>query len=131
MLPIRLGVVTAVAALCLWTLFSLLDSLQKPELLRSRKAVVVKGCDTLDSDDARRECPALLCEKALIDAKQLMLTARFSVELDVSHEGVRSIAGSASSDNEPVRYFVCELRNNKVAMAEAIEKSALDELKDE
>ncbi|HKE95448.1 MAG TPA: hypothetical protein VKB34_14135 [Povalibacter sp.] len=79
MLPVRLGVVVAVAALCLWGLFSLLESLNKPELLRSAKAVVVKGCDSPESG-AQQQCAALFCQKALLDQKLVPLNTRFQTD---------------------------------------------------
>jgi hypothetical protein len=121
MLPIRLGVVTAVAALCLWGLFSLLDSLQKPGLLRSQKAVVVKGCDTLDTEEARRECPIYFCEKALIDAKHVPLTAKFEVLSNESDGGVSRIAGHALASSFATRQFECEVHGAKVLAAALIE----------
>jgi hypothetical protein len=128
MLPVRLGVVTAIAALCLWGLFSLLDSLQEPGLLRSDKAVVVKGCDTLESDQAKRECPALLCEKALIDAKQVPLSARFQISINREDEGVRLIGGDVNGSAQPPTYFICEVRGNRVEDARLVERAELDEL---
>ena len=128
MLPVRLGVVTAIAALCLWGLFSLLDSLQEPGLLRSDKAVVVKGCDTLESDQARRECPALLCEKALIDAHRVPLSARFQISVNREDEGVRLIGGDVSGSAQPPIHFICEVRGNKVEDARLVERAELDEL---
>ena len=128
MLPVRLGVVTAIAALCLWGLFSLLDSLQEPGLLRSDKAVVVKGCDTLESDQARRECPALLCEKALIDAQRVPLSARFQISVNREDEGVRLIGGDVSGSAQSPIHFICEVRGNKVEDARLVERAELDEL---
>ena len=128
MLPVRLGVFTAIAALCLWGLFSLLDSLQEPGLLRSAKAVVIKGCDSLDSDQARHECPALFCEKALLDSKQLALTVKFEVTVRKKRDGDTLIAGRAIDKHAAAQYFLCELRANKVMQADLVESSALDDL---
>jgi hypothetical protein len=128
MLPVRLGVVTAIAALCLWGLFSLLDSLQEPGLLRSDRAVVIKGCDPMESDQAMQECPTLFCEKALIDSKQVALSAKFQVTVNRKDEGVTLIAGEVTGAAQPVSYFACEVRINKVEDARLIERSELDEL---
>ena len=128
MLPVRLGVVTAVAALCLWGLFSLLDSLQEPGLLRSTKAVVIKGCDALDSDQARHECPALFCEKALLDAKQLPLTVRFEVTVQKKRDGDTLIGGRAIDKHAAAQYFLCELRANKLMQADLVDSATLDDL---
>jgi hypothetical protein len=120
MLPLRLGIVTAVAALCLWGLFSLLDSLQEPGLLRSKKAAVVKGCDTLDSDEAKRECPVFFCEKALIDSKQVPLTAKFEILFNEPEDGANRIGVSASDSTQPLQFFACEVRGSKVVSAEPL-----------
>jgi hypothetical protein len=128
MLPVRLGVVTAIAALCLWGLFSLLDSLQEPGLLRSDKAVVIKGCDPMESEQALRECPTFFCEKALIDAKLVARSAKFQITVNRTDEGVTLIAGEVNSAAQPSSYFACEVRVNKVEDARLIERSELDEL---
>ncbi len=120
MLPIRLGIFTGVAALCLWGLFSLLDSLKEPGLLRTEKATVVKGCDSLDSEEAREMCPALFCQKALLDAGSVPLRATFRMEIDAPVEdGGRLLAGVARTDGE-ARYFFCEMNALKVIDAQRI-----------
>jgi hypothetical protein len=119
MLPIRLGIVTAIAALCLWGLFSLLDSLKEPGLLRSAKAVVVKGCDALDSDETRQQCPALFCEKALLDAKVVPLQATFEIAAEEGDLSQRTIAGRATNGAVSVE-FQCELNGTAVVSAEIV-----------
>jgi len=115
MLPIRLGIFTGVAALCLWGLFSLLDSLKEPGLLRTEKATVVKGCDSLDSDEARQMCPGLFCQKALLDARVVPLQAVFQMEIDAkTDDGLRLLAGIART-NGVANYFACELSGSKVS----------------
>lgn len=116
MLPIRLGIVTAVAALCLCGLFSLLDSLKEPGLLRSDKAVVVKGCDALDSDETRQQCPALFCEKALLDAKTVPRQARFEIVAEEGDLSQRTIAGRATTGESTVE-FECQLNGTTVVSA--------------
>lgn len=115
MLPLRLGIFTGVAALCLWGLFSLLDSLSEPGLLRTEKATVVKGCDPLDSDEARQMCPAFFCQKAVLDARVVPLQATFQMEIDaITEEGQRLLAGVARMDSTAT-YFACELSGPKVS----------------
>lgn len=115
MLPLRLGIFTGVAALCLWGLFSLLDSLKEPGLLRTEKATIVKGCDSLDSDEARQLCPALFCQKALLDARVVPLQAVFQMQIDAATgDGQRLLAGIAST-NGTADYFACELSGAKVS----------------
>ncbi len=115
MLPIRLGIFTGVAALCLWGLFSLLDSLKEPGLLRTEKAIVVKGCDSPDSDEARQLCPALFCQKALLDARVVPLQATFQMQIDATTEdGQRLLAGIART-NDVTEHVACELSGAKVS----------------
>jgi hypothetical protein len=114
-LPFRLGIFTGVAALCLWGLFSLLDSLKEPGLLRTEKATVVKGCDSLDSDEARQMCPGLFCQKAALDARVAPLRATFRMEIDATtDDGRRLLAGVARTDGAAT-YFACELSGPKVS----------------
>ncbi len=128
MLPIRLGIFTGVAALCLWGLFSLLDSLKEPGLLRTEKATVVKGCDSLDSDETRQMCPALFCQKALLDARIVPLRATFQMEIDSPVEdGGRLLAGVARTDGD-VSHFFCELHASKVTDAQRIEPEEYEQL---
>ena len=78
MLPIRLAIVTAIAAVCLWGLFSLLDTLNEPGLLRTDKAIVLKGCDAADVETALL-CAQLRCQKSLLEQKRVPLRAGFEM----------------------------------------------------
>jgi hypothetical protein len=128
MMPFRLGIFAGVAALCLWGLFSLLDSLQEPGLLRTEKAIVVKGCDPIESEQAREQCPALLCQKALLDAKLAPLDAKFEITVDQVYEGnERLLAGTAQNPNIST-YFACDLVNMKVTQVQQLGPEAFDEL---
>lgn len=129
MLNLRSGLVLAAAALCLWSLYSLLDSLKKPGLLRSEKAAVLKGCDTLDDAETRHECMPLLCQKALLDAKLVPWNARFNVtthrasESDVRYE---MVAGTASATVRPRDdSFGCLIRENRVQLRDIFDAEAL------
>lgn len=131
MLSLRLAIVTAAAGFCLWGLFSLLDSLQEPGLLRSAKATAVKGCDSLESEQAARQCPALFCQKALIDAKLLPLRAHFEIAVDRAeanreHLVVGRTRGGASGDAD--LYLTCSLIGAKVVAAHPLERDEFDEL---
>lgn len=131
MLSLRLAIVTAAAGLCLWGLFSLLDSLQQPGLLRSAKATVVKGCDSPESDAAAQSCPALFCQKALLDAKLLPLKARFEVSVDRSDQNKQRVVGGSAYRgvaNDAAAYFVCLVAGARVVDARLIEREAFDEL---
>ncbi|WP_161828992.1 hypothetical protein, partial [Steroidobacter agaridevorans] len=63
MLPLRLAIFAGVFGIALSGLFWLLGNLEEPELLRSKKMVVVKGCDPIEGEDAARICPQLFCQK--------------------------------------------------------------------
>ena len=69
MLSLRLVIFAALFGVALWGLFSLLDNLREPELLRSAKAIVVKGCDPIESAEAQQLCPQLFCQKFLLDGR--------------------------------------------------------------
>ena len=119
--PARLGVVAGLSAISLWGLFSLLDSLNEPGLLRTDKAAVVKGCDSMESQQAREECPAFFCQKALIDAKVMPLTGRFELTLDETYEhGERVIEGRVTDGQQTID-VACELKGMKVVDAGEIE----------
>lgn len=131
MLSLRLAIVTAAAGLCLWGLFSLLDSLQEPGLLRSAKATAVKGCDSLESEQAARLCPALFCQKALFDAKLLPLRAHIEIAVERTEANrerliVGRTRGGASGD--PDLYFTCSLIGAKVVEAHTVDRDEFDEL---
>jgi hypothetical protein len=131
MLSLRLAIVTVAAGLCLWGLFSLLDSLQEPGLLRSTKATAVKGCDSLESERAARLCPALFCQKALLDAKLLPLRASFEVAADRSEANrerliVGRTRGGVSGD--PDLYFACSLIGVQVVEAHTVDRDEFAEL---
>lgn len=135
MLCLRLALVTTAAGLCLWGLFSLLDSLKEPGLLRSAKATVVKGCDSLEPEAAAQSCPALFCQKALLDTKQLPLAARFEVSVDRRDEDhQRVIGGSAYSGatsgttGDAATWFVCVVAGAKVLDARLVDREEFDEL---
>lgn len=114
-------ILTIVAAgLCLWGLFSLLDTLNEPGLLRSEDRAVVKGCDTLDSEETLQACPPLLCQKALFDAKSFPARSALHVTADVTSGSERLIAVSAgSSADAPANEFICVMRREKVLLSRA------------
>jgi hypothetical protein len=105
-----------ISGICLWGLFNLLDNLQQPDLLRSAKAVIVKGCEPPESPDAVLLCPQLYCQKALLDMKELSLRTRFKVTIDKTDPAAPTashlIAGNIIGDAEAG--FACLLDHNKV-----------------
>ena len=129
MLSLRFTILAAVSAIALWGLFSLLDNLRQPELLRSAKAVIVKGCDPIESPDAMRLCPQLFCQKFLLDARQLPLRAAFDVTIDRRSDQEHLIGGRIGAQHsQSEQRFACILRDNKVAAGRLLDAARLDAL---
>ena len=128
MLPLRLIIVLSLFGVALWGLFSLLENLREPELLRSTKAVVVKGCDPPESEDAQRVCPQLLCQKALLDARLLPIKTDFSVTIDTRAGTQQLIGGSAHSGDAEDASFACILERGKPVNADVVDEIQLQEL---
>ncbi|HLS81387.1 MAG TPA: hypothetical protein VK025_08290 [Steroidobacter sp.] len=123
---------TAVLSLCavaLWGLFSLLENLRKPELLRSSQAVVVKGCEIIESDEARRLCPQLNCQKALLEARTFPVSARFEVTVDERALQRRIVAGLVKDRASPTQGgFACVIERGKVVLARSVDEAQLARL---
>jgi hypothetical protein len=133
MLPLRLGIFAAVFGIALSGLFWLLGNLSEPELLRSKKAVVVKGCDPIEGDDAARLCPQLLCQKYLLDSKAVALRYRFQITVDQRSDSEHLIGGTAKpfiagKGNDPEVSFACVLENEKVIMGRTVDAAELQAL---
>ena len=134
MLPVRLAIFAAVFGIALSGLFWLLGNLSEPELLRSKKAVVVKGCDpeSMKNQDAARVCPQLFCQKHLLDTRVFELRYRFEVTFDERTEGEHLIGGTArpfvaKPGDGPERSFVCVLEGNRVIESYALSADELRE----
>jgi hypothetical protein len=115
-LSLRLVIFAAVSGIALWGLFSLLDTLREPQLLRSTKAIIVKGCEPMESEQARQLCPQLFCQKFLLEKRGLPLRSVFKVTVDKRGGREQLIGGvlqtgTADSDQR----FACVLRDDKVA----------------
>ena len=124
MLSFRMILFCGVAGFCLWGLFNLLDNLKQPELLRTAKVVVVKGCDSTASAEAMQSCPPLYCQKALLESKAVPLKTRFTVTLDKSDAKTRVIGGSVSDG----RSFACLADGNKVTVGRLVTEQELSNL---
>jgi hypothetical protein len=127
MLSIRMIIVAAIAAVCLWGLFSLLDNLNEPGLLRTQKAVVVKGCAEPQAED-RDLCAQLRCEKSLLEQRRVPLQARFAIE----RPSGRWIGGRVldAQGRQVLGYFACEQQSGVIAAARWLDErqfQALDE----
>jgi hypothetical protein len=125
--PLRLALVASVAGVSLWGLFSLLDNLRKPELLRTQKVIVIKGCEPMESDEAQRICPHLQCEKALLDSKAVGRTAQFQITVDRKRATLQLVGGLAGS-GIGASSFACLIDNRKVVSARLVEPAELETL---
>jgi hypothetical protein len=129
MLSLRMLIVAGVAGICLWGLFELLDTLKEPGLLRTKDAVALKGCNSLDEHkDAERLCPQFVCQKALIDRKLVGLLATFQVLVDERAPRARIIGGRVSEPGREDREFECEVEGLKLLDARLLEPEELDDL---
>jgi hypothetical protein len=128
-LSLRLVIFAALFSIALWGLFSLLDNLREPELLRSEKAILVKGCEPIESAEAQRLCPQLFCQKFLLDGRSVPLRSVFTVTVDTRANNEHLIGGvvrtgAADSDQR----FACILRDSKVAAGRLLDGHHLDAL---
>jgi hypothetical protein len=128
MLSIRMALVTVAAGFCLWGLFSLLDKLKQPVLLRTAKAAVISGCDSLDSDDAQRMCPGLLCMKAVLDAKLVDIATPLKVAVEKRSGSKQRLIGGNAGAGSSLQYFACVLDGPKVVETRLLDSAQLDEL---
>ncbi|HEX7011866.1 MAG TPA: hypothetical protein VF161_03925 [Steroidobacteraceae bacterium] len=129
MLSLRLVIFAGLSAIALWGLYSLLDTLGEPQLLQSRQISVLKGCDTLESGEASRRCPSLLCQKHLLDQRLAPLTSKFTVTVDRVSEKQRLIGGSFRRDSTSAEQaFACVLEGPNVTAASVLDSFALDAL---
>ena len=129
MLSLRLVIFAAISGIALWGLFSLLDNLREPELLRSAKVILVKGCDPMESAQARQLCPQLYCQKFLLEGRRLPLRSVFKVTVDTTSGSEHLIGGvvqtgAADSDQR----FACILRDVKVTSGQLIDGAHLEAL---
>ena len=129
MLSLRLVIFAAISGIALWGLFSLLDNLREPELLRTAKVIVVKGCEPMESAQARQLCPQLFCQKFLLEGRHLPLRSMFKVTVDTTAGSEHLIGGivqngAADSDQR----FACILRDQKVTSGEILDGAHLEAL---
>jgi hypothetical protein len=122
MLSLRMIIVAGLAGIAFWGLFQLLGNLQEPGLLRTAKAVAVKGCGSVDEHkDAARLCPQFLCQKALIDRKLASLDSRFDMVQDDGPHPQSVVRGTIVGTGQS---FECSLAELKVTDAKIIERPA-------
>ena len=129
MLSLRLAIFAALFGIALWGLFSLLGNLREPQLLRTDKSIVVKGCEPMESAQAQALCPQLFCQKFLLEGRGLPLRSVFKVPVDTTAGNEQLIGGivqtgSADSDQR----FACILRDHKVATGRIVDGAHLETL---
>jgi hypothetical protein len=117
MLSFRMILTIVAAGIALWGLFSLLDNLKEPGLLRSADRAVVKGCDSLETEEARRSCPPLICQRELFNAKRFSQRSLLSVTADATRGPHRLIGVSATERDAAPAQFVCVMHREKVLLA--------------
>jgi hypothetical protein len=127
MLPLRLGIVAGIFGVALSGLFQLLDNLSEPELLRSKKAIIVKGCNPIEGEDAARLCPQLFCQKFLLDSRVVELRARFEVTVD-ERVGAEQVIGGVATISEVTENFACLLENSKVTAGRVLQAAEFEQL---
>ncbi|MDY6946311.1 MAG: hypothetical protein SXG53_11370 [Pseudomonadota bacterium] len=133
MLPVRLAIFAAVFGIALSGLFWLLGNLSEPELLRSRKAVIVKGCDPIESEAAARICPQLFCQKFLLDRRAFELRYRFEVTVDKRSGSEHLIGGTArpfvaKPGDGPAQSFACVIEGQQVIAGRSLAAAELAQL---
>jgi hypothetical protein len=127
MLSLRFIIVAGLCGVALWGLFSMLDNLREPELLRSAKAVVVKGCEPMESAEAQQLCPQLFCQKFLLDRGALPRNATFNMTVEARGTTRRLVGGRALSAQTEQR-FACIVEGRNVAAGRVIDAAQLDAL---
>jgi hypothetical protein len=128
-LSLRLAIFAALFGIALWGLFALLGNLREPELLRSAKAIVVKGCEPMKSEQARTLCPQLYCQKFLLDTRGVPRRTLFKVTVDTRSGAEQLIGGvvqAGGADSE--QRFACVLHDRKVIEGELIDGEQLETL---
>jgi hypothetical protein len=129
MLALRFAIFAGLTAIALLGLFRLLDNLGEPELLRSPKSAVVKGCDTIEGEAAARLCPQLFCQKFLLDTKAVIRRTRFEITVNRRAGAEQLVGGIARTDPaSPGQNYACLLHDNKVTVGRLLAAGELDRL---
>lgn len=124
MLSLRMIIFAGISGICLWGLFSLLDNLREPGLLRTPQGIAVKGCEALDAHkDAPRLCPGFLCQKALVDRKLARVEDRLEITGTTGSSTERTVAGRFLDDG---RRFTCIVAGAIVTKAD-VTRAPLDD----
>lgn len=123
MLALRFALFASLGAIALWGLFSLLDNLKEPELLRSPRKIVLKGCDSIESPEIQSTCASLRCQKALLDSKAVPLSTRFQIGEERAADSVRLVTGQAiAADSSEVKFFACTVEREVNVTAKVLSR---------
>jgi hypothetical protein len=128
-LSLRLAIFAALFGIALWGLFSLLGNLREPQLLRSDKAILVKGCEKMETEPARTVCPQLFCQKFLLDGRSVPRRSQFKVTVDTHAADEHLIGGvvqSGAADSQ--QRFACVLSGHKVTAGQLVDAAHLEAL---
>lgn len=131
MLALRFALFASLGAIALWGLFSLLGNLKEPELLRSARATVLKGCESPESPEFVAKCAALRCQKALLDAKAVPLSTRFQIDIDDERVAgdLRLVTGQGrAQDAADSLFFACTLQREANVRAKVLTREEVIEL---
>jgi hypothetical protein len=97
--------------------------------LRSTKAIVVKGCDPIESARAQQVCPQLFCQKFLLEKRGLPLRSVFNVTVDTRADNEHLIGGTVQTGAADTdQRFACLLRDRKIADGRIVEGAHLEAL---
>jgi hypothetical protein len=127
-LSLRLAIFAALFGIALWGLFALLGNLREPELLRSARSIVVKGCEPMESEQARNLCPQLYCQKFLLEARGIPRRSVFKVTVDTRSGAEHLVGGVVQTAADSERRFACILHDHKVTEGELIDDELLETL---
>ncbi len=129
MLALRFALFASLGAIALWGLFSLLDNLKEPELLRSARATVLKGCESPESPEVVAKCAALRCQKALLDTKAVPLSTRFQIDDERVAGELRLVTGQGRAhDAADPLFFACTLQREANVLAKVLTREEVIEL---
>lgn len=123
MLALRFALFASLGAIALWGLFSLLDNLKEPELLRSPRATVLKGCESPESPEVQTKCAALRCQKALLDTKAVPRSTRFQIDDQRIKDELHLVTGKGrAQDAAEALYFACTVQHESNVIAKVLNR---------
>lgn len=130
MLSFKIFIATIFAGACVWGLVSWVSSSRVPAAMDGASASVIRGCESLDSDETRAVCPQLFCQQAVILTKKVPYKSRFAVTVD-KEDGRRRLIGGDVSDQaptDPTASFACVLEGARVIHVAVSDRASLEEI---